>query len=210
MEHEHKSPHWQLFCWTRCFWILICSQIQLHILKCEKRRGRRDFGTLKSVNTTYVGICRQVMKVQWTDLRGEPVANGVHVVAGCWGAHECVRVAGEAVAIGRQTVSRAAVSTQTSLMHGGWRQGLGPVQCTAALWHKKQQHMSTGENKSGKFLKIFLKSGLRPTGNPHRGLTVWAQSVISHTLGVLPVYSLARRNAALQRKSVKDRNDLCS
>lgn len=35
-----------------------------------------------------------------TDLRGEPVTNGVHVVAGRRGAHEGVGVAGEAMAIG--------------------------------------------------------------------------------------------------------------
>lgn len=35
-----------------------------------------------------------------TDLRGEPVTNGVHVVAGRRGAHEGVGVTGEAVAIG--------------------------------------------------------------------------------------------------------------
>lgn len=35
-----------------------------------------------------------------TDLRGEPVTDGVHVVAGRRGAHEGVGVAGEAVAVG--------------------------------------------------------------------------------------------------------------
>lgn len=63
----------------------------------------------------------------WTDLRGEPVANGVHVVAGRRGAHEGVGVAGEAVAVGRQAVRGAAVGAQASLVHGGRRQGLGPV-----------------------------------------------------------------------------------
>lgn len=63
----------------------------------------------------------------WTDLRGEPVANGVHVVAGRRGAHEGVGVAGEAVAIGRQAVRGAAVGAQASLVHGGRRQGLGSV-----------------------------------------------------------------------------------
>ena len=61
-----------------------------------------------------------------TDLRGEAVANRVHVVAGRRGAHESIRVAGEAVAVGRQAV-RAAVGTQTSLVHGGRGQGLGSV-----------------------------------------------------------------------------------
>lgn len=53
------------------------------------------------------------------------------MVAGCGGGHEGVGVAGEAVTIGREAVSRAAVSTQTSLVHGRWRQGLGSVQCAA-------------------------------------------------------------------------------
>lgn len=70
-----------------------------------------------------------VMQAQllWTHLRGEPVADGVHVVAGRRGAHEGVGVAGEAVAVGREAVRGAAVGAQAPLVHGGRRQGLGPV-----------------------------------------------------------------------------------
>lgn len=66
-------------------------------------------------------------EVAWTDLRGEPVTNSVHVVAGRRGAHEGVGVAGEAMAIGRQAVRSTAVGAQTPLVHGGRRQGLGSV-----------------------------------------------------------------------------------
>lgn len=39
-----------------------------------------------------------------TYLWGEAVADGVHVVTGCRGAHEGVGVAGEAMTVGRQAV----------------------------------------------------------------------------------------------------------
>lgn len=81
-----------------------------------------------------------------TDLWGESVSDGVHVVAGCRGAHESVGVAGEAVAIGREAVSGAAVGAQTPLVHGGRRQGLGSVQ-RAALCHREQQHQQVREER---------------------------------------------------------------
>lgn len=80
-----------------------------------------------------------------TDLWGEPVSDGVHVVAGCRGAHERIGVAGEAVAIGREAVSGAAVGAQTPLVHGGRRQGLGSVQ-RAALCHQ-EQHQQVREER---------------------------------------------------------------
>lgn len=114
-------------------------------------------------------------KLVWTDLRGEPVSDGVHVVAGCWGAHESVRVAWEAVTIGWETVSRAAVGTQTSLVHGGWRQGLGSVQCTA-LWHQEQHTWRRGKRESR--TKHF--SAVKLNKNPKISASE------SHTLRVLP------------------------
>lgn len=77
------------------------SKIQLHILKRERRR-RGGGGRLRDVNTTYMRehyIQTEAKRVR-TDLWGEPVADRVHVVAGCRGAHESIGVAGEAVAIG--------------------------------------------------------------------------------------------------------------
>lgn len=85
-----------------------------------------------------------------TDLWGEPVSDGVHVVAGCRGAHESIGVAGEAVAIGRQAVGGAAVGAQTPLVHGGRRQGLGSVQ-RAALCHQ-EQHQQVREERQGNML----------------------------------------------------------
>lgn len=44
------------------------------------------------------------------------------MVVRCCRAHEGVGVAGEAMAVGGQTVGGAAVSAgQTALVHGGWR-----------------------------------------------------------------------------------------
>lgn len=71
--------------------------------------------------------CTCMWSLFGTDLRGEPIANRVHVVAGRRGAHEGVGVAGETMAVGRQAVRGAAVGAQTSLVHGGRRQGLGSV-----------------------------------------------------------------------------------
>ena len=70
-----------------------------------------------------------------TDLWGEAVAHGVHVVAGGRLAHEGVRVAGEAVAVGRrEAVAGAAVAREPALVHGGRGQRLRPVQCAIAIW----------------------------------------------------------------------------
>ena len=56
-----------------------------------------------------------------SDLRGEAIADCVHVVAGGRRAHEGVRVAGEAVAVGREAVGGAAVCAEAALVHGGGR-----------------------------------------------------------------------------------------
>jgi hypothetical protein len=79
------------------------------------------------------GRNRETCPWPWTDLWGEAVADRVHVIAGRWLAHEAVWVAGEAVAIGREAVGGAAVR-ESSLVHWGRRQGLGPMQRTAAIW----------------------------------------------------------------------------
>lgn len=67
-----------------------------------------------------------------TDLWRQPVADCVHVVAGRRWVHEALRVAGEAVPVGRKPVGGAAVSGETPLVHGGGGEGLRPVHCAAA------------------------------------------------------------------------------
>lgn len=95
--------------------------------------GGGGWWKLKNVNTTPTRVCTNCTCVGLvrTDLWGEPISDRVHVVAGCRGAHESVGVAGEGMAIGREAVSRAAVSAKSSLVHGGWRQGLGSMQRAA-------------------------------------------------------------------------------
>lgn len=65
-------------------------------------------------------------------LRGEAVADRVHVVGGGCGVHEALGVAGEAVpgAVGRAGVGGGG---QAALVHGGGRQRLRPVHGTAAV-----------------------------------------------------------------------------
>lgn len=65
-------------------------------------------------------------------LRGEAVADRVHVVGGGCGVHEALGVAGEAVpgAVGRAGVGGGG---QAALVHGGGRQRLRPVHGAAAV-----------------------------------------------------------------------------
>ncbi len=68
--------------------------------------------------------CAEMLTVSYIRfyLWGESIADRVDVVARWCRTHKGVRVAGEAMAIGGQTVGGAAVSArQTALVHGGWR-----------------------------------------------------------------------------------------
>lgn len=74
-------------------------------------------------------------------LRRQAIADGVHVVGGGPRIHEAVRVAGEAVpgAIGRAGVRSRGGRSQPTLMHGGRREGLGPVHSAASICGKTQR-----------------------------------------------------------------------
>ena len=76
-----------------------------------------------------------------TYLRRQAIADRVHVVGGRCRVHEALGVAGEAVA---SSVSRAGVCScsgrsQAPLVHGGRREGLGPVHGAASICGETQE-----------------------------------------------------------------------
>ena len=75
-----------------------------------------------------------------TYLRGQAVADGVHVVGGRRWVHEAVGVAGEAVAgsVGRAGVRGRCSRSQPALVHGGRWEGLGPVHGAAPICEETQ------------------------------------------------------------------------
>lgn len=102
---------------------------------CILTAGRNP-GQQRAVNITHCTFndTREYDSVS-SDLRGEPVANRVHVVARSRRSHEGVRVAGEGVAIGREAVGGATVGREPALVHGGGRERLGSVQCATAVYN---------------------------------------------------------------------------
>lgn len=76
-----------------------------------------------------------------TYLRRQAIADRVHVVGGRCRVHEALGVAGEAVA---SSISRAGVRgcsgrSQAPLVHGGRREGLGPVHGAAPICGETQE-----------------------------------------------------------------------
>lgn len=74
-------------------------------------------------------------------LRRQTVADRVHVAGRCRRVHEAVRVAGEAVArpVGRAGVGGCGSRGQAPLVHGGRREGLGPVHSAAPICGEAQE-----------------------------------------------------------------------